>query len=99
MAKALPLKLWLELEDDVARHRAEIAQAFAEARARLLPEPGPNCMTLDELLCERARRQMDMLTNAYGKGFCDPRTGAVIWNAGYNDPCRGGLFGLGFLGM
>lgn len=37
--KALPLKLWLELEDDVARHRAEIAQAFAQARARLLPAP------------------------------------------------------------
>jgi len=39
MAKALPLKLWLELEDDVARHQAELAQAFAEARERLLPEP------------------------------------------------------------
>ncbi len=37
--RALPLSQWLALEDDVARHKAEISQAFAEARSRLLPEP------------------------------------------------------------
>jgi hypothetical protein len=37
MMKPLPLKHWLAIEKDVARHKAEIAQAFAEARTRLLP--------------------------------------------------------------
>lgn len=35
----LPLKHWLAIEEDVARHKAEIAQGFAELRERLLPEP------------------------------------------------------------
>lgn len=39
--RALPLSQWLALEDDVARHKAEIAQAFAEARERLLPPDPP----------------------------------------------------------
>lgn len=39
--RPLSLALWLALEDDVARHKAEITRQFAEARARLLPEPAP----------------------------------------------------------
>lgn len=41
MSKPLPMKLWLALEEDVDRHKAELAQAFADARARLLPAPRP----------------------------------------------------------
>jgi hypothetical protein len=41
MMKPLLLKHWLAIEEDVARHKAEIAQGFAEARERLLPEPVP----------------------------------------------------------
>jgi hypothetical protein len=39
MMKPLPLKHWLAIEEDVARHKAEIAQGFADLRAKLLPEP------------------------------------------------------------
>lgn len=47
--KALPLKLWLALEDDVQRHKAEIAAQFAQARARLLPvaHPLPMCLRFE----------------------------------------------------
>jgi hypothetical protein len=49
MMKPLPLKHWLAIEEDVARHKAEIAQGFADLRERLLPDAGvkPMCLRFE----------------------------------------------------
>lgn len=59
--RPLPLKHWLAIEEDVARHKAAVAQNFAEARARLLPEPDPEISRLcqlQEMLATDLRRQL-----------------------------------------
>lgn len=97
MKKALPLKLWLELEDSVAHHKAEIARQFAEARALLLPEPPkPAARNWND---EQARWQMEMAAKGYQHAFTDPRTGATIWQGAQDYYERRGLFGLGILGL
>lgn len=90
MTRPLPLKHWLAIEEDVARHKAEIAQAFADARARLLPEQleRPNPSVADfwrGMLNAEQQRNLAMLrapTPNYWNPFnsSDP-TGADLWAA------------------
>jgi hypothetical protein len=92
MMKPLPLKHWLAIEEDVARHKAEIAQGFAEAREKLLPEPPARpkptpsdfwrgMLTIDQQR-NLARLQSQAQPPSYRNPFVssDP-AGADLWEA------------------
>jgi hypothetical protein len=90
--RALPLNQWLALEDDVARHKAEIAQGFAEARERLLPDAGrpqPTCLRF-----EYDDRVVKCTMNADGSPHIDIeyRRGHEPWLAGLADLAASGFW-------
>lgn len=92
MARPLPLKLWLAIEEDVARHKVAVAQNFAEARARLVPEPPPPQRDWN---AEHARWQMQQMMNAFGS-LGQHHQNALAQAQGFD---RGDVFGLGRLGF
>lgn len=86
--KPLPLKHWLAIEEDVARHKAAVAQNFAEARARLLPVPDPEISRqcqLQEMLATDLRRQLHASNAAWQAAQVGPfgsvgAMGSGLWS-------------------
>jgi hypothetical protein len=91
MMKPLPLKHWLAIEEDVARHKSEVAQGFAELRARLMPaaSPAPMCLRF-----EYDDRFVKCTMNTDGSPNIDIeyRRGCEPWLAGLPDLAASGFW-------
>jgi hypothetical protein len=86
---SLPMEHHMAIHFDALRHKAEIAQAFAAARERLLPKPKKNALqALYEGMMNGANRQrysQNALAPSQANPYGNPLAAAnAAWQGGYS---------------